>query len=155
MTSETSVDIREVIFVNQRCEKDYVELPDNVLETADAALDTLQNCRALDQKILCALTNDQGLRGIDELRLPYDKDAYRVYIYLACPFAVIVLDAGVKKAVAGKQMPQWQKDRLASRLRDAKAWAAQYRSALEQGFHERARRRAILEGDKSYVRKDG
>jgi len=42
MTSQDSLDIREVIFINDRCRVDYEAMPDEVRESADQAIDALQ-----------------------------------------------------------------------------------------------------------------
>lgn len=145
MTSEASVDVREVIFVNKRCEKDYLGLPKDVLETADAALDTLQNCRNLTAKMFGPLTNDKRLQGIDEIKLPYGGEAYRVYVWLSCPYAVMVLDATQKKASTGIQMPEWQKEKLDERLKVAKAYLKANDADLLESFKGRSTRRTSLE----------
>jgi hypothetical protein len=145
VTAGTSVDTREVIFVNQRCEKDYLLLPREVGETADGALDALQNGRAPAGSMYAPLVNDRRLTGIWEIKLPYDGDAYRVYVWLGCLQAVFVLDAGGKKAPSGKEMPEWQKERLGERLTTAKRESDRLASALWDAFNARARRRARLE----------
>ena len=43
MTSEDSLDIREVIFINERCRVDYESMPVDVRESADQAIEALQN----------------------------------------------------------------------------------------------------------------
>jgi hypothetical protein len=50
MTSEDSLDIREVIFINERCRVDYESMPVDVRESADQAIDALQNARPLPAK---------------------------------------------------------------------------------------------------------
>ena len=51
MTSEDSLDIREVIFINERCRVDYESMPVDVRESADQAIDALQNARPLPAKL--------------------------------------------------------------------------------------------------------
>lgn len=51
MTSEDSLDIREVIFINERCRVDYESMPVDVRESADQAIDALQNARPLPPKL--------------------------------------------------------------------------------------------------------
>lgn len=144
MTSETSVDVREVIYVNKSCEKAYLLLPRDVGETADGALDALQNNRAPIGSMYSQLVNDKTLAGIWEIKLPYDGDAYRVYVWLGCSQAVYVLDAGDKKSSVGKEIPPWQKERLASRLTVAKRESERLSSELWLAFNERASKRARL-----------
>jgi hypothetical protein len=42
MTSQGSADVREVIFINERCRVDYEAMPAEVRESADQAIDALQ-----------------------------------------------------------------------------------------------------------------
>jgi hypothetical protein len=64
MASEDSLDIREVIFINERCRVDYESMPADVRESADQAIDALQNARPLPVK-LC-----QWLLGVASHRHP-------------------------------------------------------------------------------------
>ncbi|WP_428487201.1 type II toxin-antitoxin system RelE/ParE family toxin [Rhodopila sp.] len=145
MTSGTSIDIKEVIFINQRCEKDYLLLPREVGETADGALDALQNGRTPSGNMYGPMTNDRRLTGIWEIKLPYDGDAFRVYVWLGCQQVVFVLDAGDKKSPSGKEVPEWQKDRLAERLANAKRDSESLAAELWDAFNARAKRRARLQ----------
>jgi hypothetical protein len=83
MTSQDSLDIREVIFINERCRVDYEAMPAEVRESADQAVDALQNARPLPPKLYQSLGGT--LTGINEIRLPYDDNTYRVYVTLKCP----------------------------------------------------------------------
>ena len=51
MTSQNGLDIREVIFINERCRVDYEAMPAEVRESADQAIDALQNARPLPPKL--------------------------------------------------------------------------------------------------------
>src|SRR5688572_27199294 len=106
MTSWDSVDIRELIFINERCRFDYASLPEDVRESADQTMDALQNGRPVSPKMRQPLHGK--LSGIDEIRLPYDDNTYRIYVTLKCPWAIIALDAGMKKSTEGKSIPKWQ-----------------------------------------------
>src|SRR5262249_47114084 len=105
MTSLEGVDVREVIFINARCRVDYVNMPDEVRESADQAIDTLQNSLPLPAKWYRSLQG--SLAGIDEVRFPHSGDTYRVYLTLKCLWVVMVLDAGMKKSTEGKNIPKW------------------------------------------------
>ncbi|MGH8137515.1 MAG: hypothetical protein ACREVV_04875 [Steroidobacteraceae bacterium] len=50
MTSQDGLDIREVIFINERCRVDYEAMPAEVRESADQGIDALQNARRLPPK---------------------------------------------------------------------------------------------------------
>jgi len=113
MTSQDSLDIREVIFINERCRVDYEAMPAEVRESADQAIDALQNARPLPPKLYQPLSGT--LTGINEIRLGYDDNTYRVYVTLKCPWVIMVLDAGMKKSTEGKNIPKWQKERLETR----------------------------------------
>jgi len=82
VTSPLSIDVREVIFINERCRRDYYSLPEAVGEAADQAIDALQNGRQLPPKMFKQLSGK--LAGIDEIRIPYDDDTYRVYVVQEC-----------------------------------------------------------------------
>lgn len=92
MTSPDSIDVREVIFINERCRVDYEALPADVRESADQAIDALQNGRPLSIKMYQPLHG--VLSGIHEIRLPYDDNMHRVYVTLKCPWIIMALDAG-------------------------------------------------------------
>ena len=141
MTSDSSVDEREVIFINERCRLDYEDLPEAVGESADQALTALQNNRPLSPKMFESLSG--RLDGVDEIRVPYDKNTYRVYVYRGCPWIVMVLDAGIKKSTKGKGIPRWQIELLESRLRKAKRYCADNGEDLRRAFDRRAARRAL------------
>lgn len=55
MTSLDGQDVREVIFINERCRVDYVAMPDDVRESADQAIDALQNSLPLPAKLYQSL----------------------------------------------------------------------------------------------------
>jgi hypothetical protein len=76
--SQDSLDIREVIFVNERCRVDYEAMAAEVRESADQAIDALQNARPLPPKLYQSLGGT--LTGINEIRLGYDDNTYRVYV---------------------------------------------------------------------------
>ena len=149
MTADTSVDVREVIFINHRCDKDYGLLPQEVAETADGYMDAIQNGRDVPKAAFGPIANERKLAGIWELKLPYDGDAYRVYLWQGCSQAVWVLDAGPKKSNKGGSIPPWQKERLAERLSTAKARSEEIASELWDDYHARADRRRQLERSRS------
>jgi Phage derived protein Gp49-like (DUF891) len=84
MTSQDGVDVREVSFINERCRVDYEAMPAEVRESADQAIDALQNARPLPAKLYQPLHDT--LAGIHEIRLPHDANTYRVYVTLKCPW---------------------------------------------------------------------
>jgi phage-related protein len=104
MTSQDSLDIREVIFINERCRVDYEAMPAEVRESADQAIDALQNARPLPPKLYQSLSGT--LTGINEIRLGYDDNTYRVYVTLKCPWVIMVLDAGIKEIDRREEYPE-------------------------------------------------
>jgi putative component of toxin-antitoxin plasmid stabilization module len=104
MTSEDRIDIREVIFINERCRVDYESMPMDVRESADQAIDALQNARPLPAKLCQPL--HAKLSGIIEIRLAHDDNTYRVYVTLKCPWIIMVLDAGIKKSTEERIFPR-------------------------------------------------
>lgn len=143
MTSRASVDIREVIFVNERCRLDYEALPEAVRESADQAIDALQNGRFLPRKMYRPLKGK--LAGTNEIKLPYDDDTYRVYINLKCSWVIMILDAGIKKSTEGKNIPKWQQERLETRQRKAQEYCAAQDAELKADYEKRKTRREEFE----------
>lgn len=139
MTSHASIGIREVIFINERCRIDYEALPEAVRESADQAVDALQNGRSLSRKMHRPLKGK--LAGINEIKLPYDDDTYRVYINLKCPWAIMVLDAGIKKSTEGDNIPKWQQERLETRHKKAQEYYARQDAELKADYEKREARR--------------
>lgn len=90
MTSDDSLDVREVLFINERCRVDYEAMPADVRESADQTIDALQNARPLPAKLYRPLHHT--LTGIHEIRLPHDDNTYRVYVTLQFPWVIMVLD---------------------------------------------------------------
>ncbi len=139
MTSETSIDVREVIFINPDAESGYDGLPASVGEAADGAVTLLQNGQVPTRKGLWRVLKGK-LRGIGEIRINDGTNTFRVYVWLGCEPALYVLDAGMKKSPTGSEIPQWQQDRLEERRgRAAKDCADS--ADLEQAFLEKAARR--------------
>ena len=139
MTSEDSLDIREVIFINERCRVDYEDMPADVRESADQAIDALQNARPLPAKLYQPL--HAKLTGINEIRLGYDDNSYRVYVTLKCPWIIMVLDAGMKKSTEGKNIPKSQKERLETRYKNAREYWTTHDVALKADYDNRKARR--------------
>jgi phage-related protein len=139
VTSQTSIDDREVIFINERCRVDYLALPADVLESADQAIDALQNGRRLPSKMFRSLKGK--LAGVDEIRLPYDADTYRVYVYQGSSWVVMVLDAGIKKSTEGQNIPKWQLNRLETRLTNARRYCDENSDGLKSDYDQRRQRR--------------
>lgn len=139
MTSPDSLDIREVIFINERCRVDYEAMPADVRESADQAIDALQNARPLPPKLYQSLHGT--LTGINEIRLAYDDNTYRVYVTLKCPWVIMVLDAGMKKSTEGKNTPKWQRERLETRHKKAHEYCAEHDVDLKADYGKRKARR--------------
>jgi phage-related protein len=139
VTSEDSVDRREVIFINERCRVDYEAMPADVRESADQSIDALQNSRSLPVKLCQPLHGT--LAGIHEIRLVYDDNAYRVYVTLKCSWIIMVLDAGAKKSTEGKNIPKWQKERLETRYKRAREYWELRDADLEADYEKRKARR--------------
>lgn len=147
MTSLSSLDVREVIFINERCRVDYESMPDDVRESADHAIDAIQNGRVLSPKMFTSLKGK--LAGISEIRLPYDDDTYRVYLTLKCPWVVMILEAGMKKSTDGNNIPKWQQERLEHRQKNAQEYCQSHDAELRQDFEKRNKRRHQIKGPKT------
>jgi phage-related protein len=106
----TSVDIREVVFVNEN------------------------QRQGLSGK----------LAGIDEVRILFDDDTYRVYYLTQFKAAIYVLDAGMKKSAHEREIPKPQIDRLIERKKVAVAHYASNERWFETRMADRLARRAAL-----------
>jgi hypothetical protein len=143
MTSEDSLDIREVIFINERCRVDYESMPVDVRESADQSIDALQNARLLPAKLCQPLS--AKLSGVTEIRLAYDDNTYRVYVTLKCPWIIMVLEAGMKKSTEGKNIPSWQRERLETRYKRAREYWTAHDAELRADYDKRKARREAFE----------
>lgn len=140
MTSDTSIDIREVVFINPDAESGYAELPAEVGETADGTLTLLQNGRVPEHRGRWRMLKGK-LGGVGEIRINDSANTFRVYLWLGCDQAIYVLDAGMKKSPTGNEIPQWQQDRLADRRNRAAQDCANHQIELGQALaHRNARR---------------
>ena len=139
MTSDTSIDVREVVFINPDAESGYDVLPPSVGETADGVVTLLQNGRVPTRKGLWRVLKGT-LRGIGEIRINDGTNTFRVYVWLGCEPALYILDAGMKKSPTGSEIPQWQQDRLVNR-RERAAEDCAGNAALNLAFADRAARR--------------
>ncbi len=143
MSSRTSVDIREVVFVNAQAKRAYESLQGEVLEAADARTTAIQNHWRLPRNQRQALTGK--LAGIDEVRILFDDDTYRVYYLTRFHAVIYILDAGKKKSPRGKDMPRTQVDRLIERKKVAVAHYASNEKWFEARMADRLTRRAAYE----------
>jgi len=140
MTADTSIDIREVIFINPDAESGYEELPAEVGETADGVLTLLQNGRVPERKGLWRMLRGK-LNGVGEIRINDNTNTFRVYLWLGCNQAIYVLDAGMKKSPTQNEIPRWQQDRLTDRRNRAAEDCANNQAELGQSLAHRAARR--------------
>jgi phage-related protein len=148
MSALTSVDIREVVFVNEQAKHDYETMPAEVLLAADARTTAIQNHMRLPRN------QRQPLKGkladIDEARILFDDNTYRVYYLTSFKAAIYILDAGMKKSPRGSEISKPQVDRLIER----KKVAVKHYMTNEKWFMARmterlARRAALLADDDS------
>jgi phage-related protein len=113
----TSVDIREVVFVNEQAKHDYQSMPAEVLQAAVARTTAIQNHMRLPRN------QRQSLRGkladIDEVRILFDDNTYRVYYLTPFKAAIYILDAGTKKSPRGGEISKPQIERLIGRKKVA------------------------------------
>ena len=141
MTSDTAIDVREVIFINPDAERGYDGLPAGMGEEADGALTVLQNSQVPARKGLWRMLKGK-LGGIGEARINDGTNTFRIYVWLGCEPALYVLDAGMKKSPTGSEIPQWQQDRLVDRRdRAARDYCATTKAELDGAYAERATRR--------------
>jgi phage-related protein len=143
MSSGSSIDIRVVIFLNQAAEAAYRGLPDDVRQAADAGTTAIQNHARLPRDRRQSLSGD--LAGIDEVRIAFDGDAYRVYYLVEFKAAIYILDAGMKKSPRAGEIPQPQVDRLIARRKVAREDYARNKGFYEAAMHDRLERRKAWE----------
>jgi phage-related protein len=143
MSSDTSVDVRKVIFVNRAAEEAYRGLPDEVRQAADARTTAIQNHQALPRNQRQSLSGK--LAGIDEVRIPSDGDTYRVYHLVEFAEVIYILDAGMKKSPTGSRIPKPQSEMLEKRKRFAQDDYEQNKVAYRTAMQERLARRRALE----------
>lgn len=139
MSSSSSIDIREVIFVNQAAEEDYRALPAEVRQSADARTSAIQNNRRLPRDHRKSLSGK--LSGIDEVRISFNGDAYRVYYIVEFEAVVYILDAGMKKSPRGGEIPQQQESRLIERGKKAREDYKNNKAVYEAAMKDRIARR--------------
>jgi hypothetical protein len=139
MMSRDSRDIREVIFINERCRLDYEAMPAEVRESADQAIDALQNLRGLPATQYRSLGG--SLAGISEISLEHDTGTYLVYVTLKCYWVIMVLDAGMGESIEGKNIPKRRKGHLEERLKKALEYFADQDSHLKADYDRRKARR--------------
>ncbi len=143
MSSDSSIDIRAVIFVNRAAEDAYRGLPDEVRQAADARTTAIQNHARLPRDQRQSLSGD--LAGIDEVRIAFKGDAYRVYYVVEFKAAIYILDAGIKKSPRGGEIPQQQVDRLVARKKAAREDYLKSKAAYEAAMQGRFERRKVWE----------
>jgi phage-related protein len=143
MSSDASVDIREVIFVNRAAEEAYRGLPDEVRQAADARTTAIQNYRPLPRNQRQSLSGK--LAGIDEVRILSDGDTYRVYHLVEFGEVIYVLDAGMKKSPTGSGMPKPQSEMLEMRKKFAYDDYDRNKEAYRAAMQQRLSRRMALE----------
>jgi phage-related protein len=148
MSALTSVDIREVVFVNEQAKHDYEAMPAEVLLAADARTTAIQNHMRLPRNQRQALKGK--LADIDEARILFDDNTYRVYYLTSFKAAIYILDAGMKKSPRGGEISQQQIDRLIERKKVAvKHYMANERWFMARMGERLARRAALLADDDS------
>lgn len=141
MTTVKSLDIREVIFVNQLAKDAYLSLPSDVREAADSRTDAIQNHGRLPRNQRESLSGE--LAGIDEIRISNDGNAYRVYYLVEFKAAIYMLDAGMKKSPRGGEIPKPQIAILVERKKKTKEHYEKHRVELENAMEERLPRRKL------------
>jgi phage-related protein len=145
MSALTSVDIREVVFVNEQAKHDYESMPPEVLQAADARTTAIQNHLRLPRNQRQALRGK--LAGIDEVRVLFDDNTYRVYYLTSFKAAIYILDAGIKKSPRGTEISKPQIDRLIERKKVAVNHYLTNEKWFEARMADRLARRAALQAD--------
>jgi phage-related protein len=143
VSSNTSIDVREVIFVNKAAEEAYRGLPDEVRQAADARTTAIQNHQPLPRSQRKSPSGK--LTGIDEVRILFDGDTYRVYHLLEFAEVVYILDAEMKKSPKGGKIPKPESDLLEKRKKAAENDYKRNKDVYRAAMEERLARRKALE----------
>jgi phage-related protein len=109
-------------------------------QAAEARTTALQNHLRLPRNQRQALTGK--FAGIDEVRILFDDNAYRVYYLVQFSAAIYVLDAGMKKSPHDSEIPKPQLERLAERKKVAVAHYGSKEKWFEARMADRLARRA-------------
>lgn len=139
------MDIREVVFVNEQAKSAYESMPEEVRQAADARTSAIQNHRRLPRNQRQGLSGK--LAGIDEVRILFDDNTYRVYYLTQFRAAIYILDGGVKKSPHDGEIPKPQIDRLVERRKAAMTHYASNEKWFEARMADRLARRAALEAN--------
>lgn len=142
MSSDASIDIREVVFVNRAADEAYRGLPDEVRQAADARTTAIQNHRPLPRNQRQSLSGK--LAGIDEVRILSYGDTYRVYHLVEFVEVIYILDAGMKKSPTGSRVPQPQLEMLEKRKKFAQDDYDRNKEVYRAAMQERLSRRRNL-----------
>jgi phage-related protein len=138
MTSEGSLDLKEVLYIPGSVQTDLLDLPMDVRLEASLALNEIQNGqRWSDSKAL----KGGKLGGIEEIRINFDTDTYRVFYIAKFQYAVYVIDADIKKSASGGQINKDVQARLEARKKAAEEHYKTNETVLKVRFLHRLERR--------------
>jgi phage-related protein len=118
-------------------------MPAEVLQAADARTTAIQNHMRLPRNQRQSLKGK--LANIDEVRILFDDNTYRVYYLTAFKAAIYILDAGMKKSPRGSEISKPQIERLIDRKKVAVDHYLANEKWFETRMAERLARRAALE----------
>lgn len=141
MTSDDAIDIKEVLFLSERIEEEYLSQPGDVVEAFDARVTAVQNLQRLPAKHHRVLSGI--LKGIEELRVSFDGNTYRTYYLADYEEAVILIEAAMKKSKKDGEIPSEQIARLQERKRQADQFYAENRTLLRTRYEARKQRRNL------------
>ncbi|PGH59285.1 hypothetical protein CRT60_01245 [Azospirillum palustre] len=143
MTSENSLDIREVRFLPAGTSDDYDAMPEDVRDEADAATTLLQNGRMPGN----AEPLKGTLKGITEVKIDHNTDTFRVYYVAEFECCLYIIEAGIKKSATGKAIPRPQVERLEKRLTQARAHYKANETFLRKTYEARKTARLQQEAE--------
>jgi len=132
-------DVKLLVFINDGARRDYLDLPPEVKEMADARTTMLQNGERLPQNQFTSLRG--ALDGVGEIRIGFDGDTFRVYYAVQMREVLYVLDAGIKKSPKRSEIPKWREDRLIARHKAATQDYERNKAEYARLYAERSARR--------------
>jgi len=108
------------LYFHPAAEKDYKNLPAAVQDDAGHNLDRVQ--QGLQPQCKFGYLSGIG-SGVQELKIPYDTDTYRVVYVAKFSAGIFVLDAFNKKSPTGSKLPKHIQERISGRYEQAKEYS--------------------------------
>ncbi|HHP7238364.1 type II toxin-antitoxin system RelE/ParE family toxin [Longibacter sp.] len=113
---------RQKLYFHPAAKKDYQNLPAPIQDDAGHNLDRVQ--QGLQPECKFGYLSGIG-SGVQELKIPYDTNTYRIVYVVKLSAGIFVLDAFNKKSPTGNKLSKNIQERISSRYEDAKEYSRQ------------------------------